>query len=52
MNDYIEKIYDAIDTAFENGAFDGRYAYENLIDAIRNIVSPLEEEKITELTKN
>lgn len=46
MNDLIsrEEVLNLIDTAFENGAFDGRYAYENLVDAIQNLIHPLEKE--------
>ena len=34
-------------TAFESGAFDGRYAYENLIDAVQNLLHPLETDLIS-----
>lgn len=44
MSDLIsrEEVLNLIDTAFENGAFDGRYAYENLVDAVQNLIHPLE----------
>lgn len=46
MSDLIsrEEVLNLLDTAFENGAFDGRYAYENLVDAIQNLIHPLEKE--------
>lgn len=50
MNDaYIsrEEVLNLIDTAFESGAFDGRYAYENLIDAVQNLIHPLETDLIS-----
>lgn len=37
-----EEVLNLLDTAFENGAFDGRYAYENLVDAVQNLIHPLE----------
>lgn len=50
MNDYLisrEEVLNLIDTAFESGAFDGRYAYENLIDAVQNLIHPLETDLIS-----
>lgn len=49
MSDLIsrEEVLNLIDTAFENGAFDGRYAYENLIDAVQNLIHPLETDCIS-----
>ena len=49
MSDLIsrEEILNLIDTAFESGAFDGRYAYENLIDAVQNLIHPLETDCIS-----
>ena len=50
MNDaYIsrEEVLNLIDTAFESGAFDGRYAYENLIDAVQNLIHPLETDLVS-----
>ena len=49
MSDLIsrEEVLNLIDTAFENGAFDGRYAYENLIDAVQNLIHPLETDLIS-----
>lgn len=44
MSDLIsrEEVLSLIDTAYECGAFDGRYAYENVIDAVQNLINPLE----------
>ncbi|MBR3330617.1 MAG: hypothetical protein IKG25_05290 [Mogibacterium sp.] len=42
-----EEVLNLIDTAFESGAFDGRYAYENLIDAVQNLIHPLETDLIS-----
>ena len=49
MSDLIsrEEVLNLIDTAFESGAFDGRYAYENLIDAVQNLIHPLETDLIS-----
>lgn len=49
MSDLIsrEEVLNLIDTAFESGAFDGRYAYENLIDAVHNLIHPLETDLIS-----
>jgi len=42
-----EEVLNLIDTAFENGAFDGRYAYENLVDAVQNLIHPLETDLVS-----
>ena len=42
-----EEVLNLIDTAFESGAFDGRYAYENLIDAVQNLIHPLETDLVS-----
>lgn len=49
MSDLIsrEEVLDLLDTAFESGAFDGRYAYENLIDAVQNLIHPLETDLVS-----
>lgn len=49
MSDLIsrEEVLNLIDTAFESGAFDGRYAYENLIDAVQNLIHPLETDLVS-----
>lgn len=49
MSDLIskEEVLNLIDTAFECGAFDGRYAYENLIDAVQKLIHPLETDCIS-----
>ena len=48
-DDYIsrEEVLNLLDTAFENGAFDGRYAYENLVDAVQNLIHPLETDLVS-----
>lgn len=49
MSDLIsrEEVLDLLDTAFKSGAFDGRYAYENLIDAVQNLIHPLETDLVS-----
>jgi len=50
MNDDLisrEEVLNLIDTAFESGAFDGRYAYENLVDAVQNLIHPLETDLVS-----
>ena len=50
MNDDLisrEEVLNLIDTAFESGAFDGRYAYENLMDAVQNLIHPLETDLVS-----
>ena len=44
MSDLIsrDEVLNLVDTAYESGAFAGWYAYKNVIDAVQNLIHPLE----------